>query len=96
MNDKEIYQQEYQAKLDEWKAEIDRLKAKPFGAGADARQELNQQIEELEIKVEEGKAKLAELAEVDEDKWESFKAGAESVWNSLKSSINDVAAKFKR
>lgn len=96
MNDKEIYHQKYQAKLDEWKVEIDKLKAKASGVSADVKQELNQQIEALEIKIEEGKAKLAELIEADEDKWESFKASVESVWNSLKSSINDAATKFKR
>ena len=28
MNDKELYQQKMQARLDEWKAEVDKLKAK--------------------------------------------------------------------
>jgi len=33
MSEKELYQQKLQAQLDEWKAEIDKLKAKAAGAG---------------------------------------------------------------
>jgi hypothetical protein len=36
MNEKELYQQKKQAQLDEWKAEVDKLKAKASGASADA------------------------------------------------------------
>lgn len=36
MSEKEIYQQKTQAQLDEWKAEVDKLKAKAFGSSADA------------------------------------------------------------
>ena len=62
MSDKELYQQKMQAKLDEWKAEVDKLKAKASGASADAQLEMNKQIKALESKIEEGKAKLSELA----------------------------------
>ncbi len=57
MNEKELYQQKKQAQLDEWKAEVDKLKAKASGATADAQIELNKQIEALEGKIEEGKTK---------------------------------------
>ena len=41
--------------MDEWKAEVDKLKAKASGATTDAQMELNKQIEALEGKIEEGK-----------------------------------------
>jgi septal ring factor EnvC (AmiA/AmiB activator) len=96
MNEKELYQQKKQAQLDEWKAEVDKFKAKASGASADAQLELNQQIKSLEGKIEEGKAKLAEIVDASEDAWESIKEGLESAWDSMKSAFSDAAAKFKK
>jgi chromosome segregation ATPase len=96
MNEKELYQQKKQAQLDEWKAEVDKLKAKASGASADAQLELKKQIKVLEGKLEEGKTNLAEIADAREDAWESIKEGMESAWDSMKSAFNDAAAKFKK
>jgi len=52
MNEKELYQQKTQAQLDEWKAELDKLKAKASSASADTQLELNKQIKALEGKLE--------------------------------------------
>lgn len=95
MSEKELYQQKKQAQLDEWKAEVDKLKAKASGASADAQLEMNKHIKVLESKIEEGKAKLSELAKTGEDAWESIKDGMESAWGSLKSAVSDAASKFK-
>lgn len=95
MSDKELYQQKKQAQLDEWRAEVDKLKAKASGASADAQLEMNKQIKTLESKIEEGKTKLSQLAEAGEDAWEAIKDGVESAWDSLKSAVSDAAAKFK-
>jgi len=95
MNEKELYQQKKQAQLDEWQAELEKFKAKASAATADAQLELNKQIEALEVKIEEGKAKLAEVADASEGAWESIKEGVESAWESMKSAFSDAAAKFK-
>ena len=96
MSEKKLYQQKKQAQLDEWKAEVDKLKAKASGASADAQLELNKQIEALESKIEGGKTKLAEIANASEDAWESLKGGVESAWDSIKSAFSDAAAKLKK
>lgn len=95
MKDKELYQQKKQAQLDEWKAEVDKLKARASGASADAQLELNKHIEALETKIQENKTKLSELAKAGEDAWESIKDGVESAWDSMKSAVSDTAKKFK-
>jgi len=95
MNDKELYQQKKQAQLDEWRAEVDKLKAKASEGIADAQLEMHKQIKALESKIEEGKTKLSQLAESGDDAWESIKDGVESAWDSLKSAVSDAAAKFK-
>lgn len=95
MNDRELYRKKMQAQLDEWKADLDKLRAKASRASADAQLKLNKQLRELEGKLEKGKATLAELADAGEDAWESFKDGVESAWDSLKSAISEAKAKFK-
>jgi hypothetical protein len=95
MSDKELYLQKMRAQLDEWKADVDILKAKASRTSADAQLKMNKQIEMLESKIEEGKTKLSELSSASEDAWESLKEGVESAWDSLRSAVSDAAAKFK-
>lgn len=96
MNDKELYQQKFQAQLNEWRAEIDKLKAKAAEATSDAQLALNRHIEELEALSQNATAKLAELSSAGEEAWDSVKKGAESAWDTLKTSFSDAAAKFKK
>jgi hypothetical protein len=95
MGDKELYQQKMKAQLDQWKAEIDLLKAKASVASADAQLEMNKQVKSLESKIGEGKAKLSALAEASDEAWHSMKEGVESAWTSLRSAVSDAAEKFK-
>ena len=95
MSDKEHYQQKLQAQLDLWKAEAEALKAKAADATADAKIEMHKQVDALELKLEEGKLKLAEFADSGHEAWESLKDGAESVWISIKSAFSDAKDKFK-
>lgn len=95
MSHQEQYQQKIQAQLHVWKTDIELLKAKAVNASTDAKLELHQQADLLEIKLEEGKAKLAQFAEASHDTWESVKDNAEAVWNSVKTSFHDAKDKFK-
>lgn len=95
MSKKELYEQKMQAQLDEWQAEVDRFNAKASGASAKIQLELNEEINALEGKIKQGKAKLAEVTAASEDAWESIKEGVDSAWDSLKSAVSDAKAKFK-
>jgi len=95
MMDKELYQRKMQAQLDEWKADVDKLRARASRASADTQLKMNEQINALDIKIAEGKVKLSELSAAGEDAWESIREGVESAWDSLKSAVSDAAAKFK-
>ncbi len=96
MSDKELYRQKKQAQLDEWKADLDKLKARASGASADVQLEIHQKIKSLEQKLEKNREKLSELAESSEDAWESIKDGMESAWDSLKSAVSEAVDKFKK
>lgn len=96
MSEKNLYMKKKRAQLEEWKADIDKIKAKSSGASADAQIELNKQIKILKGKIEEGKDKLTEISDASEDAWESIKEGVETSWDSMISAFSDAASKFKR
>ncbi|MBQ0745264.1 MAG: coiled coil domain-containing protein [Marinobacter sp.] len=96
MSDRELYRQKRQAQLDEWRAEVAKLRARASGASAGTQLEMRKKIKELESKIDEGKAKLSQLAEASDDAWESLKDGVESAWDTLKSAVGDAAGKFKK
>ncbi len=58
---KESYQQKIQEQLDEWRADIDRLKERAKDATAGTKQKYQENIDRLELKMDEGKAKLKDL-----------------------------------
>jgi uncharacterized membrane-anchored protein YhcB (DUF1043 family) len=95
MNDKELFQQKKQAQLDEWKADLDKLKAKASMASADIQIRINEQIKTLEDKFNDGDSMLSKLKESAEETYESMKTGVESAWDKIASIFNDVKEKFK-
>lgn len=95
MNEKELYRQKYQAQLDEWKADVAKLKARTAGAKADAQIEMNKHIKVLDHRMQEAGAKLAELAAASEEGWDSVRKNVESTWAALKAGVGAAAAKFK-
>lgn len=92
---KEAYEQKLQAQLDEWSADIDKLKAKADSAEADVQLEYYKQIEELRSMQDTAVDKLIELKDASDDAWEDLKAGIESTWDSLGNVLNSFAARFK-
>lgn len=95
MSNREAYEQKLQAKLDEWQAEIDKLRARARGAEADARIDREKEAERLEAKREEVRQKLEELREAGDDAWDDIKAGAERAWDSLSDSLEKARSRFK-
>jgi hypothetical protein len=95
MNDRELHRQKYQAQLDEWKADVAKLKARAAAAKADAQIEMNKHIEELDHKMHEAGAKLGELAAAGEEKWDVAKKNVETTWAALKAGIGAARTKFK-
>jgi hypothetical protein len=95
MMDRELYQQKMRAQMDEWKAGVDKLRARASKASADTQLKMNEQIKVLDSKIAEGKAKLSELSRAGDDAWESIREGMESAWDSLRSAVSDAATKFR-
>ena len=96
MDDRELHRQKYQAQLDEWKADVAKLKARAAGAKADAQIEMNKHVKELDQKLHEAGARLSELAAAGEETWDSARKNVESTWAALKAGVGAAAAQFKK
>jgi len=90
MKDRELYQEQVRAQLNEWKAQIDLLRAKAATASVEAQQKANERIKALENNAEEAEAKLAEIADMDDNAWKTIEREAHSAWESLKSGVDDI------
>jgi DNA repair exonuclease SbcCD ATPase subunit len=95
MSMKKVYEQKLQAQLDEWSAEIDKLKAKADSAKADRKIEYYEEIEKLRTMQETASNKLNEVKNASDDAWEDLKAGIESAGDSLGSALKSATSKFK-
>ncbi len=95
MSMKEDYEKKLQSQLDEWSAEIDKLKAKADAAEADAQLKYYKQIEELRSMQAAANDKLDQLKEAGDDAWEDLKAGIDSAWDSLSSAVKSATSRFK-
>lgn len=93
--EKEAYLQKLQAKLNEWDADIEALKAKASGASADARMELNKQIQELESEQNEMKQRYEKLKTASDDAWNDIRHGTEAAWKRASSSFQKAISRFK-
>lgn len=95
MSKKELYQQKLQAQLDEWSADIDKLKARADKADADVKLEYYEQIERLREKQATAKDKLGKLIAASDDAWEDLKTGTESAWHALGDAVSNASSRFK-
>ena len=96
MSDKELYQQKIMAQLDEWKADVTKLKSRASVASADAKLQLDRQVRDLEAKIGKGKVKLTEIANTSEEVWGSVKEGFKSAWDTLKSGVKGTETQSRK
>ncbi|OOV88367.1 coiled coil domain-containing protein [Oceanospirillum linum] len=95
MSKKEAYQQKVEAQLDEWKADIDKLKSKADQANASAQVEYYEQIEQLKTKQEAVSSKFEELRNSSDDAWSDVKSGLELAKESLSEAMDSASKRFR-
>lgn len=94
MKQQEVYQHKLQTQLAEWSAAIDQLKARADKAEADVKAGYDEQVGDLQQKLDIAQKKLDELQQARDDVWESLKADVEAVSNNLGESVNSATARF--
>lgn len=95
MKNKEAYIQKLHAKIDEWNADIDKLKAKAGQVEADAKIEYQKQIETLKNKRKEIEKKVSEISRSGEDAWQDLKAGIDLAREAMNEAIKSATSRFK-
>lgn len=95
MSLKDAYAKKMQAELDEWNAEIDKLKARAKKADAQAQIEYHKQVENLQGMQDKAKHRLDELRASSDEAWEDVKKGAEDAWHALGEALTAARSRFK-
>ncbi|MEJ2576973.1 MAG: coiled coil domain-containing protein [Gammaproteobacteria bacterium] len=96
MTDKQLLEEKYRAQLAEWRADIDKLKARAAQAQADARLDLESQVDDLEGKREAAKRKLDELRDAGDVAAAELKAGLEMAFDDLGRGVRSAMDAFSR
>ncbi len=94
--EKELYQQKLEAQLDQWNAEIDKLKAQGEELEADAKIDYYRKLEELSVKREEIAQKLKEIKKAGDDTWETIKLSAGSLMIKFQEEFEQVQEQLKK
>lgn len=95
MSAKEAYVEKVQAQLDQWNADLKKLKAKADEAEADAKIQIQNEIEKVEAKQAETREQLQKLRSASDDAFEDMKAGFESAWGSMSKAMTDAMNRFR-
>ena len=93
METKELYEKKRRAQLDEWAAEIKKLKARASKAGADTRLELDRRIGELQRQIARGRTALAELADAGEEAWDDLRDRIDATWDEVEKRVKAALKK---
>ncbi|MCW8842631.1 MAG: hypothetical protein OQK00_04365 [Rhodobacteraceae bacterium] len=95
MSMKDAYVQKLKAQMDEWSAQINKLKAKAESKEADAKIEYLEQIDALREEQLEAQKKMSDLQNASETAWEDLKAGVDRSWDSLSSAMKKAMSRFQ-
>jgi len=92
---RDAFVKKIKARIDEWNAEIDRLKARAEQAEADARIEYHDEIQELKNYRNDARKKLDKLQHAGEGAWEDLRAGVEMAFDAMNQAVNSARNRFK-
>jgi uncharacterized coiled-coil DUF342 family protein len=95
MNNKDAYVQKLHAKIDEWNADIDKLRAKADQVEANSKIEYQKQVKALKSKRDEIKTKISELSDSGEEAWEDLKAGVDLARQAMNEAIKSAISRLK-
>lgn len=92
---KEEYEKQMGAKLDEFEGRIEDLRAKAEAETAEAKTELKEALEELNRKQEAAEKELDKLEAAAIEGWEKMKEGTDSAIEELEKAYERVVARFQ-
>lgn len=94
MSDKETMEKQLEARLKEWKADIDKMEAKAKKASADYQAQYEDEIKRLREKQDEANAQFKKLQASSSTAWEDVRKGAEQSMNAMQKAVKDAWSRF--
>lgn len=94
MDKKDLYKDQVKAKLKEFDAKTDVLKAKAEQASASAKIEYFEALEDIKAKRKQVQASLDELSRSSDEAWQDVKKGLEQSWNTFSRSVKKALSRF--
>jgi uncharacterized coiled-coil DUF342 family protein len=95
MPSKEEYIRKIHAKIDEWDADMDKLREKAQRAESKFQSEVREQIDTLKSKRKEIAKKISELNSCAGDAWKDIAAGIDLSMESMGSAIRSALSRFR-
>jgi chromosome segregation ATPase len=94
MSAKDAYEKKLKGRLAEWRADIDKLKAKADQAEGDSQLAYYKEIEKLRAQQDNVRDKLEDLRDAGDSAWEDVKLGVEKAWTDLSDSTSKALSRF--
>jgi uncharacterized membrane-anchored protein YhcB (DUF1043 family) len=88
--DRQTYQQKIEKQISQWGTELGALTAKVEKTGAEAKVELQKQVDELHALQKEAKKHLDDFVSTSAEKWKDTKKDLESTWTKLSTAVESA------
>lgn len=95
MDKKEVYKKKIEGKLEEWKAETDKLKAKAKQRQVDTEAEIKSEIDQVIQKRDYIISRVKELNSAGEEAWKVIKQDIEKAGGEFKKTLKKAREKFQ-
>ena len=96
MEKRELYKQKFEAQMHEWHAKLDELKAETEKLTAQAKLDVKPHLEAAHAKLDAAKAKLHVIAGATEEKWDGVVKDVDHGWGELKAAAEGAYDALKR
>lgn len=94
MDTKEAYAEKFMGQINQWKAEIEKYKAKAQEASGDAKIKYRDEITTLEKKILDAEKHLDEMRKAGEHTWVELRENTQKSWDELTTRFKEFSAKF--
>jgi hypothetical protein len=94
MEAKNAYQQKIEARIDEWNAEMDKLRARAERLEAEGRIEAQRRLLDIQARRDAAEAKLADLKKTGDAAWRDLTEGVDRAVQELGDAVKKAASKF--
>ncbi|WP_420403883.1 coiled coil domain-containing protein [Nisaea sp.] len=95
MSDRDHYIEKAKARIEQWNAEIAKMKARADEAEADAKIDFRRQLDEMRAERDKAEARLTELRDASDKAWDDVKSGFEKAWDDISAAFDSARTRYQ-